>query len=310
MKQSELISKFLVLLFLSLVPKLKLIEISPTAAMIPADSQFPVFCDVKMRGSDCDEGGNPRGPAGGLDTSIPFIISPRNTVIINDKPIIRWNPVRGASSYTATISDDQGETWWEKKQMRTTEIPYDGKPFQPGMSYSVVVQTDKGESSRESLPNLGFRRLSPDDVRQVETVTNFIAKQGLTDEAKALPFAYLYMGYGLRSEAIKVLEAEVTKGSKNLPIYRLLGDLYSRIQLNLLAGDSYEKAIGLANAANDIQALATVQAKLGEVYEARGDRTNAVRLYRDALNNYRQLGDSQRVREIEQKIKELTPLRR
>lgn len=305
MKQSELILTVLVLSSVSLVPELT--AISATTATIATDSQSSVISQFPMAGSDCDPGGDPRGPAGGFDSSIPFIISPRNTAILNDKPTIRWNPVQGASSYTVIISDNQGEIWWEKKQVRTTEIAYDGKPFQPGASHSVVVQTDKGDSSKESLPNLGFRRLSPDDVRQVEAVADLIAKQGLTDEAKALSLAYLYTGYELRSDAIKVLEAEVTKGSKNLAIYRLLGDLYSRIQLNLLAGDSYEKAIELANAANDIQALATVQAKLGEVYEAGGDRTNAVRLYRDALNNYRQLGDSQRIREMEQKIKELTP---
>ena len=304
MKQSELISTVLVLLFVSLVPKLT--AISPATATIATDSQSSVISQFPIPGSDCDAGGDSRGPAGGFDTSIPFIISPRNTAILKDKPTIRWNPVRGASSYTVTIRDNQGEIWWEKKQVKTTEIAYDGKPFQPGASYSLVVQTDKGDSSsRESLPNLGFRRLSPDDVRQVEAVVDLITKQGLTDEAKALSLAYLYTGYGLRGEAIKVLETEVRNGSKNLAIYRLLGDLYSRIQLNLLAGDSYEKAIELAKAANDIQALATVQAKLGEVYEARGDKNNAVRLYRDALNNYRQLGDSQRVREMEQKIKDL-----
>lgn len=253
---------------------------------------------------DCSGGGESLGDAGGTNLAIPFIISPRQTRLLDPKPTLRWNPVSTASGYMVRVEDDLGDIWWETETDRT-EISYNGKPLERGKNYILIVEADNGAASDEGLPGLGFALLNADDAHQVNTVANLLREGELTEEIGALQLAHLYTGYGLRAEAIATLEALAKKGTKNIAVYRLLGYLYERVELNRLAESRYLKMVELATEAEDLQALATAQGRLGKVYARRGNRDRAIRWFTEALASYEKLGDSQRVLEIQRRLERL-----
>jgi uncharacterized protein HemY len=69
-----------------------------------------------------------------------------------------------------------------------------------------------------------------------------------------LILAYLYRGYGLYSDVIKILEKPVNQGSGEITFYQLLGDTYLDIGLPQLARNTYQKGLELAIKTQNIPA--------------------------------------------------------
>jgi hypothetical protein len=239
---------------------------------------------------------------GGQDLTIPFIISPRSTRLLTDKPLLRWNAVSGAKRYSVSVLDlrvGKGEVW--KTEVSGTEVLYAGQPLEPGVDYLLVVKTDNGWSSEEETEQgtvgLGFRLLDPAAAQRVRTEFEQI-KQELTGESAELAIAHLYIASDLRAEAIEQLEALATKGSQTAASYRILGALYRQVGLNRLSEDRYIKAAQMAKKTGDLETQAIAQAGLGELYAARRNWDEAIRWGTAAKAGYEQLGDGQRVSEL------------
>lgn len=236
------------------------------------------------------------------NTSIPYIISPRQTQLLNDKPTLRWNAVQGATSYTVHIS---GLNW--KSEVSGTEIVYPGiPPLKPGVDYLLVVEANNGRSSEEEkVFGLGFSLLNEKEAQQVRAKAEQLTKQESAGETAALALAHLYIGHDLRAEAIETLEKLASTGSQIVAVYRLLGDLYSQVGLNRLAKERYLKAVELAASAKNIEEQAAAKAGLGQVYEMLGNFTEAVRLLTEAKTGYETLGDTQRTKELSEQLANL-----
>ena len=237
----------------------------------------------------------------GVDLSIPYIITPRMTRLLTDRPTLRWNDVVGASSYTVRIQVGP-QTWQEV--VSGTETVYSGDPpLEAGKSYLLTVAADNGRSSTEEEPTkLGFVLLSEAEAEPVRTDTATLNALDLSDEARALALAYLYINHNLIAEAIETLEGFAEEGSQTPAIYRLLGDLYRQTGLPLLAESRYTQAITLSQAANDIEGQATAQAGLGEVYATLNNQEEARRWLGQARTGYEILGDTQRVSDLKARL--------
>ncbi len=246
--------------------------------------------------------------SGGTDRLIPYIINPRKTKILNNKPLLRWNEVPNASSYTVRLRDSSGVIWEE--QVSNTEIPYAGNPpLKPGENYSMVILANNNTSSQnEGIFGLAFSLLDADKAQEVNTAIAKIFQQELPPEVRAITLVHLYRSYDLIAQAIKSLEMLVEQGTETTLVYKLLGDSYRQIRLNLLAKDSYLKAFKLAKA-EDIELKAEVQASLGEVYIILKDIEKAIKLFDEALLKYKFLGDSEQVKNLHQKLDNLTQSR-
>lgn len=46
---------------------------------------------------------------------IPYVISPRRTQLLNNKPILRWNPVVGATSYKLSLREKCSSRYYHKQ---------------------------------------------------------------------------------------------------------------------------------------------------------------------------------------------------
>ena len=243
-------------------------------------------------------------PRNSINPLIPYIISPRRTLLLNPLPTLHWNAVPGALSYSVSLIDEEDVLW--ETQARETEVVYSGEPsLKSGIDYLLIIQADTGVSSQEEdLPDLGFSLLNEDEASLVRECVEELTNLELADEALALALVHLYMGYDLRAEAITTLEALVKEQSQIAVVYRTLGDLYREVGLNLLAQKHYLKAIELAEL-EDVEGQALAAERLGKVYEAIANPQEAIRCLTQARSRYEALGDTQRLKELEKRLAEL-----
>ncbi len=250
-------------------------------------------------------------PARAGELTIPYIISPRATLLLSDKPILRWNGATGSNNFTVTVRSE--ELNWTKQvnrsevcQENTCELVYSGSALQRGVDYKLVVETDTNRSSAEdSTLGLGFKLIDAAKATQVRTIAQQIGQQDLSAQAKRIALADLYAEYDLLAEAIATLE-ELAKNHNIAAAYRRLGDLYLRIGLAREAEVQYLEAIRLAQSTEEKEEQAAAKFGLSKVSSALNRRDTAVHLLREALVGYEQLEDTQRVNELKKRLRILT----
>jgi len=199
---------------------------------------------------------------------LPYVITPRETDIISDRPQIRWNAVPGVANYTVKIDGIN----WEKKTDKT-EIIYDGdRPLQPETRYWVTVTTDQGLSSQQDT-EVGFNVSDQQTKKTVLNAVEKIQKQPLSPTERGLVFAYLYRSYELYGDAINILEDLVNQGNKKITIYQLLGDTYLEVGLPQLAKNTYQKGLELAIKTQNIPAQITIEKMLKQVNDLLGNKS-------------------------------------
>lgn len=245
---------------------------------------------------------------GGHNSAIPYMISPRRTFVQSNQVKLRWNPVAGATSYSVRLvrQRDQAVIW--EQEVKGTEVNYPGNPsLELGEEYLAVIESNNGQSSQldEGANLSGFKLLSTEAIQQVKAEIQALNQQQLSPEAKTLAVADIYIREELLSEAIQTLESLNKKNSKIVAVYQNLGDLYRYVGLNLLAQSRYQQAIALATASQDTEGLAMAQAGLAEVNEMLGKRDQAVQFLKQAQTGFETLGDSERVTELQARLKEL-----
>jgi hypothetical protein len=241
---------------------------------------------------------------GANDPTIPYIISPRSTKILTDRPTLRWND-SGAASYTVKVRG--GDLTWEQPDVTQMEFTYPGEPpLQPGVTYLLVIEDSSGSSSQEEgRPGLGFTSLNETEAVTVRANQARIVDLGLTAEAKDFALAQFYVGEGLIAEAIEMLKMLVEVGNQQAVVHQALADLYAKIGLLLLAEPRYTEAVVLAEQQGNIEALADIQTGLGEVYFGLGDEDKAIDWFTRAQENYETLGDTERAKRITEQIEQL-----
>ncbi len=199
---------------------------------------------------------------------LPYVITPRETDIISDRPQIRWNAVPGVVNYTVKIDGIN----WEKKTDKT-EIIYDGaRPLQPETRYWVTVTTDQGLSSQQDT-EVGFNVSDQQTKKIILDAVEKIQKQPLSPTERGLVLAYLYRSYELYGDAINVLEDLVNQGNKEITVYQLLGDTYLEVGLPQLAKNTYQKGLELAIKTQNIPAQTTIKKMLKQVNDLLGNKS-------------------------------------
>ncbi len=248
---------------------------------------------------------------GGSNSAIPYVISPRRTFVRSDRVKLHWNPVAGASHYSVRLvrQSDRAVLW--EQEVSGTEIDYPGTTaLELGEEYLLVIESNNGKSSQldEGANLSGFQLLSPEGIEQVKAETQALAQQQLSQEARTLALANIYIREELLSEAIATLESLAKTKTTIIAVYQELGDLYRYVGLNLLAQSRYQQAIALATASQDAEGLAMAQAGLAEVQEMLGKRDQAIQLLRQAKTGFEALGDSERVTELQARLEKLGAL--
>jgi tetratricopeptide (TPR) repeat protein len=270
------------------------------------------------------KGGPSPGVLGGNNPSIPYIVSPRHTLLLSNPPFLSWNPVSQVTQYKVQLFEPSGMQ--QEQLSKKAQFKPSGN-LKAAIPYFFTVQTNTGKSSQEEgTANINFRILRSSEAVIVQEKVAQVINQKLDKQATALLLSELYSNYllpesaiadygltsqnfksyNLTAEAISTVETLISQGERSPILYRTLGDLYWQSGLTLYAIDAYQNAIKQANMPEDLEEQALSQYSIGEIYAATSDESNKVaKWYQQALNGYKTLGDSQRVEFLQLKIERL-----
>jgi hypothetical protein len=263
---------------------------------------------------------------GGVDASIPYLISPRHTLLLSHKPTFRWNRVIGATQYIVQVKNSRGTVWEATTQ--NSQIIYPGNPvLEPGVAYSVIVKASTGKSSeqdgvKQRPTAIDFRILRAAAAEEVKKKVTAITQNSLSPDVTALMLASFYGDYvlpasvaqtyelsdrtvdtySLTTDAIDVLESQIKQGKKSPALYRTLGNLYWQIGLVRPAIECYSQALDLIQSPEDLEEWTLAQYSLGLIYAAIDDTANAHNHYRQARAGFLFLSDAQRANAIQRRI--------
>ncbi|MEG3989953.1 hypothetical protein QUA13_22835 [Microcoleus sp. S28C3] len=238
---------------------------------------------------------------------IPYIISPRHTKLLDSKPILRWNPVAGATRYKLSLRENGAKLNWEMT-VSGTQAVYAGEPaLKPGASYKLIVEANTGASSESAVGegNIEFGLLDENEVERVKSEIGTIDKQVPNENAKKLAISSVYLNANLIAEAREILESLQQTGVKTPPIYRTLGDLYlEKLQLVPQAEVYYSKVINTAKP-DDIEELTAARYGLGQVHSAMRNNLEAMKYLQMAKDGYTTLGDLPMTEKVEKQLRDL-----
>jgi hypothetical protein len=285
-----------------------LIEVQTSPRIVDCPSNRPVV--VRFKGSRVTRVRN-----GSFANSFPVVVSPRMTKIITDRPLMRWLPVAGATSYRVTLKRGP-EDIWTADLGNVTEVVYPAAApaLLPGVTYRLVVSAGSRTSDDDRMPNLGFSLVSPNEARQLEEVASKIRVLQLPDSATRFLLANLYASWGidpnqpdsgrkaLNYEAISQLSVA---NAQEPTMVRLLADLYLTIGLNGLADEHYRKALSLSEDLNDVEGQALSHYALGRIYKIRLNTAEATQRLNRAKALFQSFGDRESVAKVENELAEL-----
>lgn len=239
-------------------------------------------------------------------STIPYIISPRRTKLLNPKPRFRWNAVPDTTSYQLKLRENGVKLNWQMV-VSGTEAIYPGEvSLKSGAEYKLIVETDRGVSSEdvETVGGVTFSLLDENQASLVRTALEEIDTKVRTQQAKVLAKTRLYLKHKLIAEAIESLESLVKDGVETAPVSRTLAELYSYVGLVPEAEKYYVRANTLADA-SDLEEQAAVQDGLGQTYVALKKDREAIAHLKAAMEGYKTLGDLERAGELDRQLQKL-----
>lgn len=172
----------------------------------------------------------------------PTPLSPRNTNLMTDSPLLQWEGMERQSG-TVRIYGPEG-LLWSAENVAATQMRYPSSapPLKPGVEYSWVIE-------RRGLPaeKVRFRLLAADAVQRVQDkIAALDAAVDLSKITLAILKANLLVSQELFYEAREIL-LEATKSDPDEPtLHFLLGEVYERSGLKKLAQNEYAEAEFLA----------------------------------------------------------------
>ncbi|MCB9435386.1 MAG: hypothetical protein H6673_00145 [Anaerolineales bacterium] len=291
---------------LAMCPSGSVVEFLPgqlqTNDVLACDSGAQVIGSPGMQRVSIQRGGR-------QDPTIPYLISPRATVLREPTLNLVWNPIVNVHTYSLTVRAD-GNPIRELADIAPEAVQVGGQAvytvsdltLQEEVAYTVdiCVDFDDGRPQKctnqpgwESTAVLAFYYASTPELNAQEQ--NLMAELGENTPTSLYARAVLLSQpviqteiapLGVYQEAIKLCERIIsdhpTSALASSPeLYNLLGELYRRVDLKLSANAAFATAAQLANPNTASAATAT----LGTAITTPDDRLG-VSLYDQALDNY------------------------
>ena len=191
------------------------------------------------------------------------ILKPYGNIILNPRPLISWQKVPGATSYTINIYGPNIN--WSEQQTQTTLLYSKPKsPMEPGNTYRLSVIANQGDSTLKASSTILF--LLPDaQIQEVNKTISQIRSFNLSPELEARDLDAVFMSKNLLTQAIQVLEKQIDSGTNSPTLYRLLGDRYIQAGFPLKAKLLYTEAKELATKVNEPKEFQLAQDRLKSI---------------------------------------------
>ena len=172
----------------------------------------------------------------------PEIVFPRETRLFPGPVAFVW---RGSDkvAYTVRVLDGP-RVLWEQANARPMQLPYAGTPLQPGVRYVWELEAPAQPVQRaqfEILPDSDALR-----VRNGLAALSLVTQQGYSRGTVALMRAAVLFEDGLYAGAQRELEDAIARDGQEPTLHLVLGHVYDRMGLIGRAGESFERARGVA----------------------------------------------------------------
>jgi len=188
--------------------------------------------------SDADAGGS-------------LLLSPRNTTVLDDAPVLRWRAVPGATRYRVRLSSAAGEVAWVREVPAadaepSLDFPAGAGRLAAGVDHEWEVEALDGETTlrRESA----VVRVLPGEARaSVRANLARIAESAGGDATAAARFlagSYL-SGLGLYDDAARQFEALAGLAPGSPEPHEALGNLYLKVGASDRAAVEFQRALAL-----------------------------------------------------------------
>jgi hypothetical protein len=269
-----------------------LLQVNGTATVLCGDLTVETVsgrdscpCPPSARGRLEYRGAHFRGPT----ADVPYIQYPRNTLVLDECPLLRWRDT-GASNYTVAIVQG-GKAIWQQDDVVGSEMRYpeDAPPLRPGVDYLLVVQdNDTGTGSgADPARGIGFRVVTKEDRAAIEARRNkILALSSLDEPSRDFVLATYYAtwrtsegqdGRRLWGEAWLLLES-VAQTHDTPAVHLWMGDVLAAMKLPNEAEAAYQAVLQHAKALGDLESQAAAHAGLWRVTGSNEEWNEAVLL--------------------------------
>ena len=181
-----------------------------------------------------------------VDRDAPFLIAPRRTALLTDRPTFTWRAVPGATRYRVTLSAESGPLWDREVQGLSLPFPADAAALAAGTEYLWELQALSDIKALRSESSV-FQVLPATEAAAVRLNLGRIGDSAGGVESPAARFiagSYL-SGLGLFLDASEQFGALCKLTPESPAPHKALGDIYSSIGLMDLAAAEFQVALSL-----------------------------------------------------------------
>ncbi len=240
-----------------------------------------------------------------INKTIPYLLYPRNTLLLNDRPTARWHDT-GASSYTVELMQpDQEDPIWKRENVKGDSLAYppDEPALATGTEYRIKVTDNDSQvsSDDDESPGTAFRLAAAAERREIEAGSNkILSVEELTDQDRNFALGVYYAGLKIfpqsslspLGEAWLLLEP-LAQTQAAPAIHLWYGEVLDRLLLPGEAQNTYQKALDNARSIGDLESEAVAHIKLWRL-------TNKKEHLCDARNLFQELGDQTQLQKLSQ----------
>lgn len=177
----------------------------------------------------------------------PFLLAPRRTAVLTDRPAFAWREVAGARRYRITVSSaESGELWNREVEGLTLAWPADAPPIAGAGDFLWEVEA-LGEGRSLRRESSVFQALAPAQIATIRGNLERIRDTAGGPESSAARFlaASYLSGLGLYQDAVEHFGALCRLSPTSPAPHDALGDLYTKVGLMDLAAAEYQRANAL-----------------------------------------------------------------
>lgn len=182
------------------------------------------------------------------DAGVPFLVAPRRTAIMNDRPAFAWRAVPGATRYRVTVSSaEHGELWTREVDTTSLAFPSDAPPLARSAEYlwEIEALSDLKALRREESV---FEVTSEAHARTVRANLALIRESAGgagNPAAQYLSGSYL-SGLELYLDAAEQFTAMCGLLPDSPAPHAALGAIYAKVGLADLSAAEYQQALALS----------------------------------------------------------------
>lgn len=189
---------------------------------------------------------------------------PYGSLIVDNRPLIAWTPVQGATRYLVEVHGN-GISWQRQVQQESLPYPADQPALAAGNAYEVGI-TAYSSTKPLAAESFTLNLLSLKEEKEVDRLVDQVKSWNLPpDELALLDLDSIYYGRGLMDKTITQLRERCKDGTNDPAVYRLLGDRLLEAGSEKEAKDAYRNALQLALRSQDTLEIANARAGLSKL---------------------------------------------